>query len=65
MTTPSEERAVDETNVLRLFNRMSEDPAVRDELVAKFQPLAEYFARRFAGRGEPIEDLNQVATSAF
>ena len=36
-------------------------PRRRDELVARFQPLAEYFARRFAGRGEPIEDLNQVA----
>jgi RNA polymerase sigma-B factor len=61
MTTPSDERQVDEAEVLRLFERMSEDGAIRAELVAKFQPLAEYFARRFAGRGEPIEDLNQVA----
>lgn len=62
MTMPLDEREVDETEVLRLFKRISEDNAARDELVAKFQPLAEYFARRFAGRGEPIEDLNQVAS---
>jgi RNA polymerase sigma-B factor len=61
MTMPLDEREVDETEVLRLFKRIPEDNAARDELAAKFQPLAEYFARRFAGRGEPIEDLNQVA----
>lgn len=61
MTTPLDESRVDETEVLRLFERIPDDNAARDELVAKFQPLAEYFARRFAGRGEPIEDLNQVA----
>jgi RNA polymerase sigma-B factor len=61
MTTPFDERQADEAEVLRLFERMSEDDTVRNELVARFQPLAEYFARRFAGRGEPIEDLNQVA----
>ena len=37
------------------------DPAARDELAAIFQPLAEYLARRFYGRGEPLEDLVQVA----
>jgi RNA polymerase sigma-B factor len=61
MTMPLDERHVDETELLRLFERLPEDNAARDELVARFQPLAEYFARRFSGRGEPIEDLNQVA----
>jgi RNA polymerase sigma-B factor len=61
MTMPLDERQVDEAEVLRLFERIPHDDAARDELVAKFQPLAEYFARRFTGRGEPIEDLNQVA----
>ncbi|HZN42093.1 MAG TPA: SigB/SigF/SigG family RNA polymerase sigma factor, partial [Actinomycetota bacterium] len=28
----------------------------------EFLPLAEYFARRFSGRGEPIEDLTQTAS---
>lgn len=61
MTLPFDERQVDENEVLRLFARIREDDEARDELVVRFQPLAEYFARRFAGRGEPIEDLNQVA----
>ncbi|MGH9078297.1 MAG: SigB/SigF/SigG family RNA polymerase sigma factor [Acidimicrobiales bacterium] len=36
--------------------------AVRDELVAAHLGLAEYLARRFANRGEPIDDLVQVAS---
>jgi len=61
MTMPLDDRHVDESEVLRLFERLPEDGTARDDLVAMFQPLAEYFARRFAGRGEPVEDLNQVA----
>lgn len=61
MTMPLDERRLDEIEVLRLLDRIPDDSTARDELVAKFQPLAEYFARRFAGRGEPIEDLSQVA----
>ena len=38
------------------------DPAVRDELVRMHLPLVEYLARRFRNRGEPLEDLVQVAT---
>jgi RNA polymerase sigma-B factor len=45
-----------------LFDRVQEDPAARDQLVAIYLPLAEYLARRFAGRGEPVEDLIQVAS---
>ena len=61
MTMPLDDRHVDESEVLRLFERLPEDGTARDDLVAMFQPLAEYFARRFAGRGEPVEDLKQVA----
>ncbi|HEV3475393.1 MAG TPA: SigB/SigF/SigG family RNA polymerase sigma factor [Actinomycetota bacterium] len=43
-----------------LFRRLPE-PEARDELTRIYQPLAEYLARRFFGRGEPIEDLIQVA----
>jgi RNA polymerase sigma-B factor len=35
---------------------------VRDELVRMHMPLVEYLARRFRNRGEPLEDLVQVAT---
>jgi RNA polymerase sigma-B factor len=43
----------------------AEDPRraeLRDELVRTHLPLVEYLARRFAGRGEPLEDLVQVGT---
>jgi RNA polymerase sigma-B factor len=61
MTRPPGDRQVDESEVLALFERIPDDSTARDELVVRFQRLAEYLARRFAGRGEPIEDLNQVA----
>lgn len=37
------------------------DLALRDELVAEHMGLAAYLARRFANRGQPLEDLTQVA----
>src|SRR5918912_999511 len=39
----------------------SRDKVLRDEIVASHVGLAEYLARRFKNRGEPIEDLIQVA----
>ena len=50
----------DGEDLATLFERLP-DPDAREELVRRFQSLAEYFARRFAGRGEPLEDLIQVA----
>src|SRR5205809_5431010 len=38
------------------------DPALRDELDGAHRGLAEYLARRFANRGEPLDDLVQVAS---
>ena len=35
---------------------------LRDPLVTGYQPVAQHIARRFAHRGEPLEDLTQVAT---
>ncbi len=43
------------------FAHQREAP-LRDELVAAHLGLAEYLARRFANRGEPLEDLVQVAS---
>src|SRR6185503_9240662 len=37
------------------------DKELRDEIVGSQVSLAEYLARRFKNRGEPIEDLIQVA----
>jgi RNA polymerase sigma-B factor len=37
------------------------DRRIRDELVEAHIGLAEYLARRFANRGEPLDDLVQVA----
>lgn len=47
-----------------LFARLP-DPDAREQLVISYHPLAEYLARRFQGRGEPLEDLTQVATLAL
>jgi RNA polymerase sigma-B factor len=43
-----------------LFGRLP-DQRAREELIRLHQPLGEYLARRFSGRGEQIEDLVQVA----
>jgi RNA polymerase sigma-B factor len=41
---------------------VTREPALRDELVSAYLGLAEYLARRFANRGEPLDDLVQVAS---
>jgi RNA polymerase sigma-B factor len=38
------------------------EPALRDQLIEAHLGLAEYLARRFANRGEPLDDLVQVAS---
>src|SRR5919109_1408598 len=54
----------DRDELKRKFARYAEtrDPSLRDELVAAHLGLAEYLARRFANRGEPLDDLVQVAS---
>jgi RNA polymerase sigma-B factor len=41
------------------------DPTVRRELVEAHLGLAEYLARRFSHRGEPVDDLVQVSSMAL
>jgi RNA polymerase sigma-B factor len=58
------ERSPDRARARELFAQLAadHDPGVRDELVRMHLPLVEYLARRFRNRGEPLEDLVQVAT---
>lgn len=60
-----QQRVPDHQQALALFARLPEDPEARDALVLMYRPLAEYLARRFDGRGEPAEDLAQVASLAL
>jgi len=50
--------------VKRLLRELREtaSPAIRATLIESHLGLVEYLARRFAGRGEPLDDLIQVAT---
>jgi RNA polymerase sigma-B factor len=47
-----------------LFAKLPDDVA-RETLLVRHRPLAIYLARRFQGRGEGQEDLEQVATIAL
>ncbi|MDQ6649390.1 MAG: RNA polymerase sigma factor SigF [Actinomycetota bacterium] len=67
--TRSERTAHDRARARELFAQLAqmdkEDARrsrIRDELVEMHLPLVEYLARRFRNRGEPLDDLVQVAT---
>ena len=60
-----DDRELSRENLAALHALAEDDPArqpIRDALVQAHLPLVEYLARRFAGRGEPLDDLIQVAT---
>jgi RNA polymerase sigma-B factor len=42
--------------------RRTGDSATREQLIEHFMPLARHLARRYDQRGEPLEDLEQVAS---
>jgi RNA polymerase sigma-B factor len=45
---------------LLVRTRKSSDKAAREELITRYLPLVRSLARRFASRGQPVEDLIQV-----
>jgi RNA polymerase sigma-B factor len=53
-----------EADVLFVRWQQGRDVAARDELFARFEPLARKLARRYVGR-EPFDDLLQVASLAL
>ena len=65
MTSPSAGAPAPRDDVARLARfveyRASRSRALRNEIIEEHLPLAHYVARRFARRGEPLEDLRQVA----
>lgn len=62
--TVSANTAVD-VDDLQLTYHETRDEAVRDDLVRAHMGLARSVARRFANRGEPLDDLVQVADLAL
>jgi len=63
MTSRSGRKAQDKAALRALFVKFAEtrDAAIREELILSYSSLAAYLARKFANRGEPLEDLTQVA----
>ncbi|WP_076812190.1 RNA polymerase sigma factor SigF [Pseudofrankia asymbiotica] len=66
---PERTSSPDRAHARVLFARLAELPEgdsersqIRDQLVRMHLPLVEYLARRFRNRGEPLDDLVQVAT---
>jgi RNA polymerase sigma-B factor len=47
---------------LLLRVRDHQDTAAREELITRYLPLVKSLARRFASRGQPVEDLIQVGS---
>jgi RNA polymerase sigma-B factor len=55
-------RAARQREDRELLRRYHEDgdPSAREQLIARHLPLVRALARRYAGRGEPLEDIEQV-----
>ena len=57
-------RRPDNARTRRLLVRYHKrgDQNARERVIQEQLPLAEFLARKFAGRGEPLDDLIQVAS---
>jgi RNA polymerase sigma-B factor len=57
-------RRPDKARTKRLLRRYHKhgDQHAREQVIQEQLPLVEFLARKFAGRGEPVEDLVQVAS---
>lgn len=60
MTDRAAATSLSSDDLLRRYRRHP-DPATLEEIVRRFEPLARSVAWRYGSRGEPIEDLTQVA----
>ena len=54
--------AVDQDLARLLEAHRAGDPVARDRIVERYMPLVRSVASRYAGRGEPLEDLVQVGS---
>ncbi len=61
MTRADTDPIFDQERADELFGRLPGDQSAREEVIELYAPLARYLASRFRGRGEPLEDLIQVA----
>jgi RNA polymerase sigma-B factor len=64
MTTVTPQRRFEEKQLFRTYGATG-DPRLRERLVTRYLPLARGLARRYARGGEPVEDLEQVASLAL
>ena len=64
MTTGRRYRRPDKARTRRLLTRYHKhgDQRARELAIQEQLPLVEFLARKFAGRGEPVDDLVQVAS---
>ncbi|HYA01134.1 MAG TPA: SigB/SigF/SigG family RNA polymerase sigma factor [Candidatus Binatia bacterium] len=60
MAKPAASPGREEVRRLLREYRETRDPVIRDRLVELNSDLVHYIARRFANRGEPLEDIEQV-----
>ncbi len=63
MTAKQQRKRPDREAIRDLFRQHWEtkNPAIREQLVLAHMSLSSYLARKFSNRGEPLEDLIQVA----